>query len=60
MKFEDKLESEIEIIPSEGLMDMKLLGSNDPEYWAFSKEYDNVGLVVDVAETHICVAENKT
>jgi hypothetical protein len=59
LKFEDKLESEIEIIPFEGLMDMKLVGSNDPEFYTFSKEYDNVGLVV-VAETHICVAENKT
>jgi hypothetical protein len=57
---EDRLESEIEIIPSEGLMDMKLVGSSDPEFSAFSKEYDNIGLVVADPEMHICVAENKT
>ena len=46
MKFEDKLESEIEIVPFEGLMLMKLIGSTDPELKAFSKEYKNVGVEV--------------
>jgi hypothetical protein len=41
-------------------MDMKLVGSSDPEFSAFSKEYDNIGLVVADPEMHICVAENKT
>jgi hypothetical protein len=39
LKFEDKLESEIVIVPFEGLILMKLIGSSDPESKAFSKKY---------------------
>jgi hypothetical protein len=52
LKFEDKLESEIEIIPFEGLMVMKIVGFGDPELKAFSNEYDNVGLAIVAPEMH--------
>jgi hypothetical protein len=37
MKFEGKLEAEIEMVPFEGLMLMKLIGCSDPESKAFSR-----------------------
>ena len=55
VKFEDKLEAEIEMTPFEGLILMKLIGSVDPEFKAFSREYDKVGVAV-APERHTCVA----
>ena len=55
MKFEGKLEAEIEMTPFEGLILVKLIGSIDPELKAFSKEYDKVGVAV-APEIHTCVA----
>jgi hypothetical protein len=37
---------------------MELIGSSDPEFEAFSKEYDNIGLAAP--ERHILVAEINT
>jgi hypothetical protein len=46
VKFEGKLDAEIEMTPFKGLILMKLIGSIDPELKAFSKEYDKVGVAV--------------
>jgi hypothetical protein len=37
VKFEDELESEIEIVPLEGLILMKLIASSEPESRHFPK-----------------------
>jgi hypothetical protein len=52
VKFEDELEAEIVMMPFEGLMLMKLIGLRDPEFKAFSKEYD---MTVEVPGMHTCV-----
>jgi hypothetical protein len=50
VKFEDKLEAAIEMIPLVESMLIKLKGLSDPKFKSLSKEYDNVGL--GVSERH--------